>query len=138
MRNFLLFIFTIIATTSFAQNTNETHKRNNPFAAPPFPDEKATFNNPVIPGFYSDPSICRVDDDYYLITSTFGYFPGVPVFHSKDLVNWEQIGHCIHRSDQLPEGLNIFAATIRYPQWYFLYDYYYFRLTIRKFLYYSN
>lgn len=114
MRNFLLFIFTIIATTSFAQNTNETHKRNNPFAAPPFPDEKVTFNNPVIPGFYSDPSICRVSDDYYLITSTFEYFPGVPVFHSKDLVNWEQIGHCIHRKDQLPEGLNIFAATIRY------------------------
>lgn len=73
-----------------------------------------TYNNPVIPGFYSDPSVCRVGDDYYLITSTFEYFPGVPVFHSKDLVNWEQIGYCIDRQTQLPKGLNIFAATLRY------------------------
>ncbi len=73
-----------------------------------------TYRNPVIPGFFSDPSICRVKDDYYLITSTFEYFPGVPVFHSKDLVNWEIIGYCIERPDQLPGGLNIYAATIRY------------------------
>jgi len=75
---------------------------------------QTTYTNPVIPGFYSDPSICRAGDDYYLITSTFEYFPGVPVFHSKDLVNWEQIGYCIDRPTQLPRGLNIFAATIRY------------------------
>lgn len=74
----------------------------------------ATYRNPVIPGFYSDPSVCRVGDDYYLVTSTFEYFPGVPVFHSKDLVNWEQIGHCIDRNTQLPKGLNIFACTIRH------------------------
>ncbi|MFC2089996.1 glycoside hydrolase family 43 protein [Bacteroidota bacterium] len=86
----------------------------NPFAANPLPDEEITYTNPVIPGFYSDPSICRVGDDYYLVTSTFEYFPGVPVFHSKDLVNWKQIGHCIHRVEQLPNGQNIFAATIRY------------------------
>jgi alpha-N-arabinofuranosidase len=83
-----------------------------------YPQSKAsdpvTFRNPVIPGFYSDPSICKVGVDYYLVTSTFEYFPGVPVFHSKDLVNWEQIGHCIERPTQLPKGLNIFAATIRY------------------------
>ncbi|MDC0584203.1 glycoside hydrolase family 43 protein [Bacteroidales bacterium] len=87
---------------------------DNPYAAKANPDEKETFTNPVIPGFYSDPSVCRVGDDYYLITSTFEYYPGVPIFHSKDLVNWEQIGHCIHREDQLPDGIDIFAATLRY------------------------
>jgi alpha-N-arabinofuranosidase len=95
---------------------------DNPFAVKANPDEIVTYKNPVIPGFYSDPSVCRVGDDYYLITSTFEFFPGVPVFHSKDLINWEQIGHCIHREEQLPEGLNIFAATIRYNNgtWYMI------------------
>src|ERR1035437_8976062 len=63
---------------------------------------QTTYRNPVIPGFHPDPSVCRVGDDYYLVTSTFEYFPGVPVFHSKDLVNWEQIGHCLTRVPQLP------------------------------------
>lgn len=76
--------------------------------------QQTTYQNPIIPGFYSDPSVCRVGEDYYLITSTFEYFPGVPVFHSRDLVNWQQIGHCIERPSQLPKALNIFAATIRY------------------------
>lgn len=48
--------------------------------------------NPIISGFYPDPSICRVGDDFYLVNSSFEYFPGIPVFHSKDLINWEQIG----------------------------------------------
>ncbi len=87
---------------------------DNPFAANPDPHSAITYHNPVIPGFYSDPSVCRVGDDYYLVTSTFEYFPGIPVFHSKDLVNWEQIGHCIDRREQLPWGINIFASTIRY------------------------
>ncbi len=60
-----------------------------------------TFNNPILSGFYPDPSICRVGDDYYLATSSFVYFPGIPIFHSKDLVHWEQIGHAIHDVDQL-------------------------------------
>jgi alpha-N-arabinofuranosidase len=85
-----------------------------PFSAVINPDEPVTYHNPIIPGFYSDPSVCRVGDDYYLITSTFEYFPGVPVFHSKDLVNWEQIGHVLDRPTQLPKGINIFAATIRH------------------------
>ncbi|NDV57805.1 glycoside hydrolase family 43 protein [Bacteroides sp. 519] len=78
-----------------------------------------TYKNPVIPGFYPDPSVCRVNDDYYLVTSTFEYFPGVPVFHSKDMVNWKQIGHCLTRESQLklhniaPSG-GIYAPTIRY------------------------
>jgi alpha-N-arabinofuranosidase len=78
-----------------------------------------TFQNPILPGFYPDPSICRVNEDYYLVTSTFAYFPGVPIFHSRDLVNWEQIGHVLDRQSQLPldgqgHSQGIFAPTIRY------------------------
>ena len=77
------------------------------------------YKNPVIPGFHPDPSVCRVGDDYYLVTSSFEFFPGVPLFHSKDLVNWEQIGHCLTRPSQLPlekSGVSggIYAPTIRY------------------------
>jgi xylan 1,4-beta-xylosidase len=60
-----------------------------------------TFTNPILPGFHADPSICRVGDDYYLVHSTFEYFPGVPVFHSRDLVNWRLIGHALTRKSQL-------------------------------------
>lgn len=77
------------------------------------------YTNPVVPGFYPDPSVCRVGDDYYLVTSTFEYFPGVPVFHSKDLIHWTQIGHCLTRKSQLPldncaASGGIYAPTIRY------------------------
>lgn len=77
------------------------------------------YQNPVIPGFYSDPSICRAGDDYYMVHSSFGYFPGVPVFHSKNLVDWQQIGYVLNRKEQLPLDkagvtLGIFAPTIRY------------------------
>lgn len=77
------------------------------------------FNNPVIPGFYPDPSICRVGDDYYTVHSTFEYFPGVPVMHSKDLVHWRLIGYCLTRNSQLPlqnmrASGGIYAPTIRY------------------------
>ncbi len=107
---FLLQTLLLFSSIMFAQGFGG----RNPFAALPEPNADVMYNNPIIPGFYSDPSICKVGDDYYLITSTFQYFPGVPIFHSKDLVNWEQIGHCVHRKEQLPQGLNIFAATIRY------------------------
>jgi xylan 1,4-beta-xylosidase len=56
--------------------------------------------NPIIAGFYPDPSICRVDDDYYLVNSAFNYFPSIPIWHSKDLVNWTQIGNVIDRPSQ--------------------------------------
>jgi alpha-N-arabinofuranosidase len=59
------------------------------------------YRNPILKGFYPDPSITRAGDDYYLVTSTFSYFPGIPVFHSRDLVNWTQIGNAIDRPDQL-------------------------------------
>ena len=75
--------------------------------------------NPIVPGFHPDPSICRVGQDYYLVNSTFEYFPGVPVHHSGDLVHWELIGHCLTRPSQLPlAGCRcsggIYAPSIRY------------------------
>jgi xylan 1,4-beta-xylosidase len=78
-----------------------------------------TYTNPILAGFYPDPSLCRVGDDYYLVNSTFSYFPGIPVFHSKDLVNWKLIGHVIDRAEQIDytgRGVSrsIFAPTIRY------------------------
>ena len=56
---------------------------------------------PILSGFYPDPSVLQVDDNYYLINSTFSYFPGIPVFHSKDLKNWKQIGNVISRPSQM-------------------------------------
>lgn len=80
-----------------------------------------TFHNPILSGFYPDPSICRVEEDYYLVTSSFAYFPGLPVFHSRDLVHWEQIGHAIHSPNQLDYkncemSLGLWAPTIRYHE----------------------
>ena len=77
------------------------------------------YSNPIIPGFYPDPSICRVGQDYYLVTSTFEYFPGVPIFHSRDLVHWKQISHCLTRESQLDlekvsYPMGIWAPTIRH------------------------
>lgn len=77
------------------------------------------FTNPIIPGFYPDPSLCRVGDDYYLANSSFEYFPGVPIFHSRDLVHWQQIGHALTRKsqldlDQVYSSGGIFAPTLRY------------------------
>lgn len=75
--------------------------------------------NPVLPGFYPDPSICRAEDTFYLVNSTFSYFPGVPVFSSRDLKHFHQVGNILDRASQLPlEGARmsqgIFAPTIRY------------------------
>ncbi|MFH8222264.1 glycoside hydrolase family 43 protein [Streptomyces sp. NPDC018057] len=79
-----------------------------------------TYDNPVIPGFHPDPSVCRVGDDYYLVCSSFEYFPGVPLFHSRDLVHWRQLGNVLDRPGQLrlPDGLpasaGVHAPTIRH------------------------
>ncbi len=67
----------------------------------PLPGPDAAYN-PILPGWYSDPSICtNGEGDYFLVTSTFSYFPGVPIFHSRDLMNWKQIGHVLDRPSQL-------------------------------------
>jgi alpha-N-arabinofuranosidase len=68
----------------------------------------AHFQNPILPGCYPDPAICRVGEDYFLVTSSFAYFPGIPIFQSRDLVHWKQLGHCLDRKSQLNlDGLSI-------------------------------
>ncbi|WP_394342843.1 glycoside hydrolase family 43 protein [Sinomicrobium pectinilyticum] len=65
------------------------------------PLEEDEFYNPILQGCYPDPAITRKGDDYYMVCSSFAMFPGVPVFHSNDLVNWTQIGHVLDRTSQL-------------------------------------
>ena len=86
------------------------------FAAPLAQGE---YQNPILAGFFPDPSIVRVDDDYYLVNSSFSYSPGVPIFHSKDLVNWKSLGHILVTPTQLPlknqqVSRGIYAPTLRY------------------------
>lgn len=104
MKNFaLFFLFTLLSVTLFAQ--------------------KNAFVNPILPGSYPDPSISRVGDDYYIVNSSFEYFPGLPIHKSKDLVNWELIGYGLHRKNQVITDVNlidvqsdggIHAPTLRY------------------------
>ncbi len=86
----------------------------------PLPDQ-SSFYNPILPGWYSDPTICtNGEGDYFLATSTFTYVPGVPLFHSRDLVNWKQIGHILTRESQLNNFQHqhvsggIFAPDLKY------------------------
>ena len=77
------------------------------------------FYNPILQGCYPDPSITRKGDDYFLVCSSFAMFPGVPIFHSKDLVNWTQIGHVLDRTSQLKvqdTGISagVYAPAIKY------------------------
>ena len=95
-----LLLFPVLFSNLYSQNEN-------------------TFRNPILAGFYPDPSICKVESDYYLVNSTFGYFPGIPIFKSRDLVSWNQIGHVLDRAEQLNlDGIGItrglFAPAIRY------------------------
>ena len=82
-------------------------------------DHSRQYLNPILAGFYPDPAVCRVGDTYYLVNSSFSFFPGIPLFKSKDLVNWTQIGHVLDRESQLPlqgQGVSagIFAPDIKY------------------------
>src|SRR5215207_712162 len=77
------------------------------------------YTNPILSGFYPDPSICRVGEDYYLVNSTFAYFPGIPVFYSRDLVQWTLKGHVMDRKSQMDlsgfgVSRGIFAPSIAY------------------------
>jgi len=79
---------------------------------------KAIFN-PILPGFFPDPSICRVGEDYYLANSSFEWFPGVPIHHSRDLVNWRLIGHALTRRSQLDlrgiaDSAGVWAPSLSY------------------------
>ncbi|MCW7555607.1 glycoside hydrolase family 43 protein [Endozoicomonas gorgoniicola] len=82
-----------------------------------------SFTNPILPGAYPDPSICRVGDDFYMVNSSFEMFPGLPIHHSRDLVNWELVGHGLHRKEQCIDPIcltdvqsdgGIHAPTMRY------------------------
>ncbi|HEY0333086.1 MAG TPA: glycoside hydrolase family 43 protein [Stenotrophomonas sp.] len=91
------------------------YRGNDPDLAAPLP--RGHFRNPILAGFYPDPSITRVGDRYYLVNSTFAYFPGIPVFESRDLVHWKLLGHAIDRPGQLDfKGLGtsrgVFAPSI--------------------------
>ena len=82
-------------------------------------DRSSQYINPILTGFFPDPSICRKGDDYFLVTSTFSYYPGVPIFHSKDLVNWTQLGFVLNRPSQLRlDGIRlsggVYAPAISY------------------------
>ena len=77
------------------------------------------YRNPVLPGFFPDPSVVRVGDDYYLVNSTFQYFPAITISHSRDLVNWRLIGHVFNRSEEMDlgsffDGCGIWAPDISY------------------------
>lgn len=80
----------------------------------------APFSNPILPGCYPDPSICRVGNDYYLVNSSFAYYPGVPIWHSTNLTDWKQLGYVLNRPSQLSlqDGLRIsggiYAPDIKY------------------------
>ncbi|HEX3030262.1 MAG TPA: glycoside hydrolase family 43 protein [Clostridia bacterium] len=76
-------------------------------------------NNPILRGFYPDPSVCKVNGKYFMVCSSFQYFPGVPIFESDDLIHWKQIGHCLTRPSQVDlrevnSSGGVFAPTIRY------------------------
>ncbi len=105
MRNFAILIMLTLSVNLFAQ-----------------PDG---FINPIIPGGHPDPSICKVGEDFYIVNSTFEYFPALPIHHSKDLVNWELIGYGLHREEQASGAVNlvdvqqdggIHAPTIRFHE----------------------
>lgn len=101
-------------TSTWVQFSSFSYKGKAPVS--PKDDEYA---NPIVAGFYPDPSICRVGNDYYLVNSSFQYFPGIPIWHSKDLVNWTQIGNVIDRPSQYSTtggdvSRGMYAPTIRY------------------------
>jgi alpha-N-arabinofuranosidase len=78
--------------------------------------------NPILPGFYPDPAVCRKGDDFFLALSSFGFYPGVPIFHSKDLTHWESLGHVLNRPSQLRlDGIRlnggIYAPSIAYNKY---------------------
>src|SRR5690606_788448 len=132
----LLVLFTISACQNIKGNNAETTDsivQNQPifknfeylgndkiYNDNPLPEGR--FYNPILQGCYPDPSITRKGDDYYLVSSSFVMFPGVPIFHSKDLVNWKPIGHVLDRESQLKVGTagiseGIYAPDIMYNRY---------------------
>lgn len=116
----ILSVIVLAATAAIADNeacfSQFTYRGCDPYYADSLtgPGE---FYNPVISGWASDPSIARKGDDYWLVTSTFGYFPGVPVYHSTDLITWHHVANALNRPEQLPwlNGLSLDKGGIYAP-----------------------
>jgi len=131
IQTFLTIIFlTSLSITGIGQDNEKSTVKNSPVFQKvvyrgndkiynDYPLETDEFYNPVLQGCYPDPSITRKGDDYFMVSSSFVMFPGVPLFHSKDLVNWQQIGHVLNRKSQLriaELGISrgVYAPAIRY------------------------
>src|SRR5690606_16329139 len=112
----MLFVAIALVSFSFTRASNKETTKEPPKNSPVFsnfvyqgedqvykdnPLMPNEFYNPILQGCYPDPAITRKGDDYYLVCSSFAMFPGVPIFHSTDLVNWTQIGHVLDRTSQL-------------------------------------
>ena len=106
-----------VTETSDASFSYFTYSGSDPVFDAPLEENQA--RNPILAGYYPDPSIVKVDTEYYLVNSSFTHFPGIPIFRSQDLVNWTQIGNVIDRPDMLDfSGLTVsrgvFAPTIEF------------------------
>lgn len=111
MTHYLIIILTLVGLQACSSSVEQAK----PSSAP------THYQNPIIAGFHPDPSVTRVGEDYYLVNSSFEWFPGIPIYHSKDLVNWRPIGHALTRPSQLKMVKNgassgVWAPTIRYHQ----------------------
>jgi xylan 1,4-beta-xylosidase len=132
MRRLATILILALTTATLAQGCAQ-HEADNPnvarFAWFEYTGADAVFDrtiaddeylNPILAGYYPDPSVVRVGNDFYMVNSTFGFFPGIPVFHSRDLVNWQQLGNAVDRPDMLPyDGIHlgrhgVYAATIEH------------------------
>ena len=109
----------ILALLAILSLTSETESQTSrqPVWSPDNGD--GTYRNPVIYADYSDPDVTRVGDDYYMVSSSFSHFPGLPILHSKDLVNWKIIGHAVQNYpvsefDMPQHGMAIWAPSIRF------------------------
>ncbi len=124
MKKWIILILWIFATPAVAEPANTAtfsyfdYSGRDPSAGA-IPLGAHEYRNPIIPGFHPDPSVVRVGRDYFLVNSSFAFFPGLPVFHSRDLVNWKQIGNALDRPNMLDltgigTSFGTFAPTIRY------------------------
>ena len=110
-KNFLACLFFFISQISIAQSLSKVWVADN---------GDGTYKNPIIHADYSDPDAIRVGNDYYMISSSFNHVPGLPILHSKDLVNWELIGHALKKLvpyehfDTVQHGGGVWAPSIRY------------------------
>ncbi|MFY0685793.1 MAG: glycoside hydrolase family 43 protein [Cyclobacteriaceae bacterium] len=133
----IMSVLTMMAVLTVFASSGDKDKKAAPKTAPVFskvvyqgndevyinnPLEEGEFYNPILQGCYPDPAITKKGNDYYLVVSSFAMFPGVPIFHSNDLVNWTQLGHVLDRPSQLDvhdTGISagVYAPGITYNQY---------------------